>query len=98
MLFLIDENTTSSIRIVFEESGFEAECVKDIKELHGQSDEVVFDYAVDKQAVIEVVLMSVEEWIVRTREEPMDSGSVAATLYAIPYLLRRGLITAQTLM
>ena len=54
--------------------------------------------AADPNEQIEVVLMSVEEWIVRTREEPMDSGSVAATLYAIPYLLRRGLITAQTLM
>ncbi|KKT74394.1 MAG: hypothetical protein UW71_C0025G0002 [Parcubacteria group bacterium GW2011_GWB1_44_7] len=52
MLFLVDENTTSSIRTVFEENGFEAECVKDIKELRGQPDEVIFNYAVAKQAVI----------------------------------------------
>ncbi|MBI2644165.1 MAG: DUF5615 family PIN-like protein [Candidatus Wildermuthbacteria bacterium] len=52
MIFLIDENITSSIRILFEEKGFEAECVKNIQELRGQPDEVVFDYAVAKQAVI----------------------------------------------
>ncbi|TSC75574.1 MAG: hypothetical protein G01um101430_416 [Parcubacteria group bacterium Gr01-1014_30] len=48
MLFLVDENTTSSIKIVFQEKGFEAECVKDIKELRGQPDEVIFNYAVNK--------------------------------------------------
>lgn len=46
---------------------------------------------------IEVVLMSVEEWLAYAfGGEPMDSGSVAATLYAIPHLLRRGLITTKT--
>ena len=52
MLFLVDENTTSSIRMVFEEKGFQAECVKDIPELRGKPDEVIFDYAVAKQATI----------------------------------------------
>jgi len=48
---------------------------------------------------IELVLMSFEEWMahVFVGGEPMDSGSVAATLYAIPFLLRRGLITSNTL-
>ena len=52
MIFLVDENTTSSIKILLETKGFQAECVKDIQELRGQPDEVIFNYAVDKQADI----------------------------------------------
>lgn len=52
MLFLIDENTTASIGILFEEKGFEVEHVRAIKELRGQSDEVIFNYAAKKEADI----------------------------------------------
>lgn len=52
MLFLIDENTTSSIGFLFEKKGFEVDYVVRNKELRGQPDEVIFNYAVDKQADI----------------------------------------------
>ncbi len=52
MLFLIDENTTTSIGLLFEKKGFEVEYVSNSKELRGQSDEVIFNYAVHKQAGI----------------------------------------------
>jgi len=52
MLFLIDENCSASIGLLFKERGFEVECVKDIKKLRGQSDEVVFNYAANNQSIV----------------------------------------------
>ncbi|TSC77517.1 MAG: hypothetical protein G01um101424_364 [Parcubacteria group bacterium Gr01-1014_24] len=52
MLFLIDENLPFSVGAIFIERGFAVECVGDIKELRGKSDEIIFDYARGKQAII----------------------------------------------
>jgi predicted nuclease of predicted toxin-antitoxin system len=52
MLFLIDENLPKAMSRVFEEHGFAAEHVTQLKELRGQPDEVIFDYAVGRSMVI----------------------------------------------
>ena len=52
MLFLIDENLPVSIGKIFRKRGFQIDSVKALSELHGQSDEVIFKYAVEKKAII----------------------------------------------
>lgn len=52
MHFLIDENLPRSIESVFEDLDFEVEHVRDIKQLRGYSDEVVFKYAVTYKRII----------------------------------------------
>ena len=52
MLFLIDENLTASIAEPFTAKGFLTAYVGDISELRGKPDEVIFDYAVQNDAVI----------------------------------------------
>lgn len=52
MLFLIDENLPISFTEIFQDRGYSAESVRKLKQLQGQPDEVVFDYAVKNEAVI----------------------------------------------
>ena len=52
MHFLIDENLPRSIGVVFTQLGFVAEHVRDTKQLHGQPDEVIFEYATENKLVI----------------------------------------------
>ena len=52
MFFLIDENLPTSIGEIFTGRGHSVECVRRLKQLQGQPDEVVFDYAVKKEAMI----------------------------------------------
>lgn len=52
MLFLIDENLPETIGKVFTDRGFQVESVKSLPQLHGQPDEVIFNYAVEQQAII----------------------------------------------
>ena len=52
MKFLIDENLPYSLMEVFTERGFQAEHAGRLSQLHGQPDEVVFNYAVKAESVI----------------------------------------------
>ncbi len=52
MLFLIDENLPNSLGEIFRNRGYSVENVRKLKQLQGQADEVVFDYAVKNQAII----------------------------------------------
>ena len=52
MLFLIDENLPRSIGSIFADLGFRVEYVKRLKQLRGQPDEVIFEYAISHEAVI----------------------------------------------
>lgn len=52
MLFLIDENLPRTLGDVFQEKGFKVEIVQDNPELRGEPDEVIFDYAARRQAII----------------------------------------------
>ncbi len=52
MRFLIDENLPASVGSVFEDLGFEAQHVRNLKELRGRPDEVIFEYAVSQKSII----------------------------------------------
>ena len=52
MRFLIDENLPGSTGEIFAELGFIVEHVRNLKQLHGQPDEVVFEYAVSQKSII----------------------------------------------
>lgn len=52
MIFLIDENLPDSIGKIFSDRGFEARSVRQVPELRGKPDEVVFNYGVANHAVI----------------------------------------------
>ncbi len=52
LLFLIDENLPRAVGEVFTGLGFRAECVGDNPSLRQKSDEVIFEYAVERKAVI----------------------------------------------
>ena len=52
MRFLIDENLPALVGSVFEERGYEVEVVLDQSALRGESDEVIFDYAVNRGAIL----------------------------------------------
>lgn len=49
---LIDENLPCSIGDIFRERGFRVICVNEQQTLRGKSDEVIFNYAAETQAVI----------------------------------------------
>ena len=52
MFFLIDENLPNSLSEVFTNRGHSVECTRELEQLQGQSDEVVFNYAVANKAII----------------------------------------------
>lgn len=52
MRFLIDENLPASVGSVFEDLDFQAQHVRNLKELRGQPDEVIFEYAVSQKSII----------------------------------------------
>jgi predicted nuclease of predicted toxin-antitoxin system len=52
MFFLIDENLPISLGEVFIKRGYAVECVRNEKQLHGQPDEVLFNYAAAKDGII----------------------------------------------
>lgn len=52
MFFLIDENLPTSLAEIFMNRGYSVECVRNQKQLQGQPDEVVFNYAVEKDGII----------------------------------------------
>jgi len=59
----------------------------------------VAEVADNPREPIELVLMSIEEWMARAfKSEGNDSGTVAAMFYVIPHLLRRGLITPKMML
>lgn len=52
MLFLVDENLPISVGKIFSNRGYEVEYVSLSEELRSQPDEVIFNYAVAKRAII----------------------------------------------
>lgn len=51
-MFLIDENLPKSIGVIFERLGFRVEYVRENLKLNGQTDEIIFRYAINKKAII----------------------------------------------
>lgn len=52
MLFLIDENLPISLGEIFSSRGHAVQTIRNLKQLQGRPDEVVFNYAQEKKAVI----------------------------------------------
>lgn len=52
LFFLVDANASTRVVSTFEDLGFGAEYVNDIPKLLNQPDELIFDYAVKKRAII----------------------------------------------
>lgn len=52
MQFLIDENLPGSFGNIFKKQSFTVTHVKELSELHGQSDEVIFNYCSSNNCVL----------------------------------------------